>query len=141
MEEENPDEGTPVKLRSEVEQPTPQEIREHIASHIPFRAWCPHCVTGKAKGNPHFRRHYAAIGTPTIAMDYMYMREERKIGGSREIEAEDGEVGEEYQDVGQDVAQGEEAPGVQPVRRGGGCVVHGAGVEVALVHVPVYSVH
>ena len=48
-------------------------------------------------------------------------------------------MGEEYQDVGQDVAQGEEAPGVQPVRRGGGCVVHGAGVEVALVHIPVYT--
>ena len=95
VEGEDLEEGTPVTVKNEIEQPTPQEIREHMASHIPFRAWCPHCVTGKAKGNPHFKRHYAAIGTPTIAMDYMYMREERKIGGSRETEAEDGEEGEQ----------------------------------------------
>ena len=48
-------------------------------------------------------------------------------------------MGEEYQDVGQDVAQDQEGPGVQTVRGGSGGVDHSAGVEVALVHVPVYT--
>ena len=55
------------------------------------------------------------------------------------VQAEYGEVGEEDEEVGQDVAQDQEGPGVQTVRGGSGGVVHGAGVEVALVHVPVYT--
>ena len=33
--------------------PTPKEIEEHMVNHLPFRAWCRHCVKGKAKGLPH----------------------------------------------------------------------------------------
>ena len=27
--------------------PTQQEIDEHMPLHLPYRAWCPHCVAGK----------------------------------------------------------------------------------------------
>ena len=27
--------------------PTQQEIDEHMATHLPYRAWCPHRVSGK----------------------------------------------------------------------------------------------
>ena len=47
-----------------------------MATHIPFRAWCPHCVAGKGKCQPHFRGSGEEVGTPTIAFDYMYMKSE-----------------------------------------------------------------
>ena len=33
--------------------PSKDEVDEHMLTHLPFRSWCPHCVKGKAKGNPH----------------------------------------------------------------------------------------
>ena len=33
--------------------PTQKEIEEHMVNHLPYRAWCRHCVKGKAKGLPH----------------------------------------------------------------------------------------
>ena len=33
--------------------PTDKEVQEHLVNHLPFRAWCRHCVKGKAKGLPH----------------------------------------------------------------------------------------
>ena len=70
------DEDVEVKVRKELLGPTPKELREHMATHIPFRAWCPHCVAGKGKCQPHFRRSEEEVGTPTIAFDYMYMKSE-----------------------------------------------------------------
>lgn len=29
--------------------PSPKEIEAHSVSHIPFRAWCSHCVRGRGK--------------------------------------------------------------------------------------------
>ena len=28
--------------------PSEQEIEEHVATHMPFKPWCPCCVAGKA---------------------------------------------------------------------------------------------
>ena len=36
--------------------PTQEEVDDHYRLHIPFRAWCPCCVQGKAKEDPHFQR-------------------------------------------------------------------------------------
>ena len=33
--------------------PTLQEVEEHNITHMPFRSWCPRCVTGKAQERPH----------------------------------------------------------------------------------------
>ena len=33
--------------------PTREEREKHMLTHIPFRPWCQHCISGKAKGNPH----------------------------------------------------------------------------------------
>ena len=52
------------------------------------------------------------------------------------VEADDGEVGDDDDDVGEDVAHGEECPEVEPVLLTGGSEVHSAGVEIPLVHVP-----
>ena len=81
--EADPSQDPGVKVKRGAEQPTAQEIAEHMVCHVPFRAWCPHCVSGKAKCNPHFRRVQPETGTPTISMDYMYMRTDPKRGESR----------------------------------------------------------
>ena len=36
--------------------PTQDEVDIHNATHVPFRSWCPFCVAGKAKANPHLRK-------------------------------------------------------------------------------------
>ena len=33
--------------------PTETEIEQHNVTHLPFRAWCPSCVEGKARDRPH----------------------------------------------------------------------------------------
>ena len=34
-------------------QPTKQQVEEHNLTHLPFRNWCPACVGGRAKNQPH----------------------------------------------------------------------------------------
>ena len=49
---------------------------------LPYRNWCPHCVNGRAKNEPHRRiedREEESI--PVIAIDYMYMISERDEKG------------------------------------------------------------
>ena len=36
--------------------PTPEEVRVHRLTHLPFREWCPECVAGAADDHPHHRR-------------------------------------------------------------------------------------
>ena len=35
--------------------PTPKEVEDHNVTHLPFRSWCLHCVSGKAQDRPHKR--------------------------------------------------------------------------------------
>ena len=55
------------------EEPAQREFEEHMVLHIPFRAWCPHCVKGRAKAGPH-KDSKAENSVPMIAMDYCYMK-------------------------------------------------------------------
>ena len=55
------------------------------------------------------------------------------------VDGDDGEVGEEDEDVGDDVADEEEGPGVEHVRVTGGQEVHRAGVKISLVHISTMS--
>ena len=54
-EEETTEEHKP-KLRTSPDQPTAREIEEHMITHVPYRSWCPYCVTGKCKADAHFKR-------------------------------------------------------------------------------------
>ena len=60
--------------------PTKEEMDEHMLTHIPYRQWCQHCVSGKAKGNPHQKSRGYVREMPTIVLDYMYMRERQGEG-------------------------------------------------------------
>ena len=54
--------------------PTQKEIEEHSVTHLPFRSWCPYCVTGKAHGRPHKsvkEQHDKQV--PEIVFDYGFL--------------------------------------------------------------------
>ena len=57
------------------EEPTQREFEEHMVLHLPFRAWCPHCVKGRAKSEPHkVNKEKEDETIPTVSMYYMRMK-------------------------------------------------------------------
>ena len=53
IDREEEEETVAARFRRLEDQPTKEEIEEHNIDHAKFRAWCPHCVRGKAKSYPH----------------------------------------------------------------------------------------
>ena len=45
--QEGAEEGRRPLLRMSENQPSSQEVQEHMKTHIPYRSWCAHCVTGE----------------------------------------------------------------------------------------------
>ena len=45
----------PRKLRDPL-LPSPEEVRAHDMTHLPYRSWCVHCVRGKGKSMAHAKR-------------------------------------------------------------------------------------
>ena len=54
--EEESEEARRIAGQKAVYKPTAEEWDEHMRTHIPFRRWCPFCVKGKCKSNPHVQR-------------------------------------------------------------------------------------
>ena len=50
-----------------------KEKEEHFVSHFPFRAWCEHCVRGKAKAMRHVKVDYLEEQIPIISVDYCFI--------------------------------------------------------------------
>ena len=71
----------PAEEESETVQrlPTPDmpkrsEVLDHRATHDPFRAWCPHCVEGRAAAYGHHAcPPKAGRGTPTVSFDCCFV--------------------------------------------------------------------
>ena len=55
--------------------PTQKEIEEHNVTHLPFRSWCQHCVSGKAQDRPHRTRKedQEEKQVPEIVFDYGFL--------------------------------------------------------------------
>jgi len=85
--EEEMEEGRIMKGKRPIRQPTRDEYEAHRRTHIPFRKWCPHCVKGKRKNDPHKApKEKEDQEVPTMSWDYMEQRgKDGKI-----IEEEDG---------------------------------------------------
>ena len=62
----------PVKMR-DPKLPSPEEVREHCLTHLPYRAWCPHCVRAKGKSMQHRKREEGDRVLPEVHVDYMFM--------------------------------------------------------------------
>ena len=52
-ENEEEEEGARPRVPKDIGAPSKEEVRQHMVNHIPFRAWCEHCVKGKSGGNRH----------------------------------------------------------------------------------------
>ena len=55
-----------------------------MLTHVPFRPWCKHCVSGRAPDDPHSREvEENENEVPTISVDYCFLRVEEGDGVSR----------------------------------------------------------
>ena len=45
--QEGAEEGRTPLFRKSENQPSSQEVQEHMKTHIPYRSWCAHCVRGR----------------------------------------------------------------------------------------------
>ena len=72
FEEVESEEARPPEVLRDPGAPTSKEIEEHNATHLPFRSWCPYCVTGKAQDRPHRMRKEAQMekSVPEIVFAY-----------------------------------------------------------------------
>ena len=73
-EEISEQEGHQVKLRVVGKPPSQRELEEHMATHLPFRNWCTHCISGRAQSDAHrkqLRNHEEEV--PTISIDYAFL--------------------------------------------------------------------
>ena len=57
-------------------QPTDDERATHSTTHLPFRAWCTHCVKGLARGWPHRSDDRPPPNISTVAMDFCFVSTE-----------------------------------------------------------------
>ena len=67
--------------------PTKQEEEDHAATHMPFKAWCRHCVRGRGRNCHHRsqeseRKKTEGRRVHKIAMDYFFLTEEEKEAGT-----------------------------------------------------------
>ena len=60
--------------------PDPAEREAHERTHIPFAAWCPSCVRGRAREDPHRRVDPGRAGHPTVFVAYGFLRNDEDEG-------------------------------------------------------------
>ena len=53
--------------------PSAEEVREHALTHLPYRAWCPHCVRWKGKSLEHRRLRGEERGMREVHVDYCFL--------------------------------------------------------------------
>ena len=58
-----------------------REREEHELTHLPYRAWCPHCVRGRGRSMAHRNRKKDEkdAEVPRIVMDYFFLTEEDRV--------------------------------------------------------------
>ena len=56
--------------------PTQKEREEHDATHVPFRDWCTHCMTGRSRNHHHMTKQKSEDQSRrhTIEMDYHFVK-------------------------------------------------------------------
>ena len=64
------EEATVPRMPREPTQPTEAERRLHEPTHLPFRSWCPHCVSGRLDKLPHASEVGGDHAAPEFLMDH-----------------------------------------------------------------------
>ena len=62
----------PVKMQ-DPKLPSPEEEREHLLTHLPYRSWCVHCVRGKGRAKDHRRQGDGERRVPEVHLDYCFL--------------------------------------------------------------------
>ena len=85
------EEGLEAKIACKPCMPTQDEVDRHNATHVRFRSWCPFCVAGKAKANPHFKRDSdKVLSENVVSLDYAFIGDrEADAGGDSDADDED----------------------------------------------------
>ena len=78
LQEEEVEEERQPRTPHDPGRPTKEEERRHMLHHWPFRAWCRHCVRGRAIGSPHRAktdddREFGRSRVPTLSMDHCFL--------------------------------------------------------------------
>ena len=98
-EEEEEEARCPVRV-PEVPTVTAEERAKHEVTHMPFRAWCQHCVRGRGRNRPHLRKRGDAdgeIAIPKVALDYFFLGTEgNKASDNPIVIMVDEATGEKY---------------------------------------------
>ena len=56
-------------------EPSPQEVARHNLTHLPYRAWCPHCVAARRNNQAHQKGTSAPRSLPLLVLDYCFIRD------------------------------------------------------------------
>ena len=67
------DEGVlEARRRPQPKGPTEDERTNHELTHVVFRSWCRHCISTRAKEDPHRRTEAHEGGVPKVMMDWLF---------------------------------------------------------------------
>ena len=64
--------------------PTVDELKMHNVSHLPFRAWCAHCVAGRGTSVAHRMPADKQYTKPVVAADYAFLSGSAEAGHASE---------------------------------------------------------
>ena len=57
------------------DEPTAEERADHEILHVPYRSWCPECVSAAGKASPHRQQSEEERAVPGHHLDYWFMRD------------------------------------------------------------------
>ena len=74
-------EDTPVaRARNPPPGPTAEELDKHEITHVVFRSWCKHCISSRAKEDPHRSVATHEGRTPKVMLDWMFFTSDQEPG-------------------------------------------------------------
>eukprot|EP00971_Amphidinium_carterae_P352401 6492579-Amphidinium_carterae.1 len=72
----------PARMKPKPKEPSLKERELHEAmGHVPYRSWCPACIAGHARSDPHRRKPQES---DIFAFDYGYMERQADLSGEEE---------------------------------------------------------
>ena len=75
--DEEQDESRVPKTKRSPGEPTNEEIRLHEVTHTPYRSWCPCCVAGRGRADPHMKSTFEEKAIAGVHVDYWFLRDEQ----------------------------------------------------------------
>ena len=101
VQEQDPESRIPKKVIAP-KGPTKQEREDHELLHLPYRAWCKHCVRGRGRNKAHGRQEEQdeeerEQRVPRVSIDYFFMSvEEEKASANPMMVMIDEQNGNKY---------------------------------------------